>query len=161
MSPEERRARKEAREAERARLEEIRRAEAAEWVLQAAEAERQKWLPRTYRIMNRGMIDVPVWEDHGLRGKNWGAIVEVDPTAPGGLRRFWFNRGRGVAKYIVPEQLQVGHTVEFGADYITSVGRRKPDRFYGVVVGLSEVEMVLQPYADVVAAISHRSVRVG
>lgn len=133
---------------EQARL----RAAEAERKAAAAEAERQRWLPKRFVALNGGMLEVPVWENHA-RAKNWAAIVELDGTAPGGLRRFWFNRGNGPVVYIIPPQLQVGDAVEFGADYVRFSGRRDPERWYGVVRTIAKDHLLIQPYPDVTQAL--------
>jgi hypothetical protein len=118
----------------------------------ADEAERQRWLPKRFAALNGGLLAVPVWDD-SARAKNWAAIIEVDGTAPGGLRRFWFNRGNGPVFYIVPPQLEVGDAVEFAADYVRVSGRRDPTRWYGVVRAIAKDHLLLQPYPDVTAAL--------
>jgi hypothetical protein len=127
-----------------------------------AENERQRWVQRTLRVLNRGLLDVLIHEPHH-RGKNWVAIVAVDPTMPGGLSRVFFDRARprGPAKYIVPERLEAGNVLEFGADYITSVGKAKPNRAFAFVLSTSETAIEIQPYRTYEEAIDHRLVRVG
>lgn len=127
----------------------IRQAEIARQRQEHIAREEERLRPKTYRIINRGLIDVPIWESH-YRGRNWAAIIEVEPLLPGGVKRSWFNRGSGISKYIVPEQLLVGHVVEFGADYITGVGSRREDRFFGVVLSLTTTELILKPYDQLI-----------
>ena len=112
---------------------------------EATEAERRKWLPKAFAVLNGALLEVPVWED-SHRAKNWAAIVEVNGTAPGGLQRSWFNRGRGPAIYIVPPHLEVGDVVEFGADYVRYSGRRDTTRWYGVVTEISVDRLLIRPY---------------
>jgi hypothetical protein len=126
------------------------------------EAERQRYLPRDLRVSNRGLLDVLIYLRH-RRAKNWVAIVAIDPTAPGGLSRIFFEYARrnGPAKYIVPERLEVGNILEFGADYVTSFGRTKPDRIYAFVTGVTNEAIGVHPYPTYEAATGHRLVRVG
>lgn len=133
-------------EAERQKAAEAERRAAAE------EAERQRWLPKRFTALNGGLLAVPVW-DNAPRAKNWAAIIEIDGTAPGGLRRFWFNRGNGPVIYIIPPQLAVGDAVEFGADQVRYSGRRDPERWYGVVREIAKTYVLIQPYPDAARAL--------
>lgn len=128
-------------------LDEVARRKAA-----AEEAERQKWLPKRFPALNGGLLGVPIWDD-SPRAKNWAAIIEVEATAPGGLRRFWFNRGNGPVFYILPPQLEVGDAVEFGADYVRTSGRRDATRWYGVVREIAKAYVLIQPYPDAASAL--------
>ncbi len=149
---EERAAKKAARAVEYAAWSASRAEEAAR--ARAAQEERARLakLPRAFRCINGGLLEVPVYEGHH-RAKNWAAIVEVDPARPGGFERTWFERGNGPCFYIVPKVLAVGHIVEFGADYVTGVGKRKPLRWFGVVREVTASHILLQPYEDVVTAL--------
>lgn len=138
--------------AERARLatfEEIREAEARRQAevdaqrVRSEQARKLEWAPTDYPVINRGLMAVPAWNDNH-RAKNWAAIVEVDPVAPGGFRRKWFNRGNGPAYYVVPEMLGVGDVVEFGADRVSFSGNRDGNRWYGVVLAVSDSAIRLQ-----------------
>lgn len=146
----------------RARLatfEEIREAEAqrhAEMEAQRARAERAReleWAPTDYPVINRGLMAVPVWNEHH-RAKNWAAVVEVDPVAPGGFRRKWFNRGNGPAYYVVPDSLEAGDVVEFGADRVSFSGNRDGNRWYGVVLSVSDTAVRLQKCVNAADAAS-------
>lgn len=157
----------EARRAKRAAIKADRERERAEFMAraeqearEAAEREQRKWLPRTLRIVNRGLIDVLLWLDHP-RARNWLAVVNVDPTAPGGLSRAFFGRGRGPSRYVVPESLAAGMILEFAADYVTYAGRKVPDRRYAVVTGLTAEAMTIHPYPTFEAAFQHQMVRIG
>jgi hypothetical protein len=155
MTPEERAAKK----AQRAEEDAQRTARQVEMNkrLAADHAERMRLakLPKTLRCINGGLIDVPIHDPHH-RAKNWAAVVDLDPARPGGIVRTWFNRGNGPAFYILPDLLSVGHVVEFGADYVTSVGGRKPLRWFGVVTEITKEHVVIQPYEDIVDALMTR-----
>jgi hypothetical protein len=161
MTPEERAARKVQREAQRVkdveRAKRVAEQDALNERLRLAQLERQRLakLPKTLRCVNGGLVDVPVYDDHH-RAKNWAAVVDIDPVRPGGLQRTWFERGNGPCFYILPRLLTVGHVVEFGADYVTSVGRRKPLRWFGVVIELTSEHVIIQPYEDIVDALTTR-----
>lgn len=95
------------------------------------------------RLENGAALSAPVFERHP-RGKNWMAKIVLDPAAPGGLRRKFFDRAHGDYYYLVPPgSLAVGDAVEFGADYYTSSGRKVAKRWYGAVASVSETEIEL------------------
>lgn len=121
-------------------------------------AEREEILrPKSLRIVNRGLVDVLAWHPHH-RGRNWVALVEIEPTLPGGLKRSFFPRASGkVAKVVIPEGLKAGNILEFGADYVSYGGRREPTRIYGVVTGLTATELVVKPHLDLLEAQAHAS----
>lgn len=109
--------------------------------------------------LNRALLKAPVFETH-YRGKNWLAVINVDGTCPGGLTRDFINRGKGDCLYLI-EQITLFDVVEFGADYQTSVGKNKPRRFYGVVVAITETEIVLREYeTGALACVAARAMRV-
>jgi hypothetical protein len=82
-------------------------------------------------VVNSALLEAPVFEQH-YRGQNWLAIIRIDPNSPGGLSRKWLPKANG-GGYIVTD-LEVLDAVEFGADYKTSLGKKHPKRWYGVVV---------------------------
>lgn len=94
--------------------------------------------PKRYRlrIANGALLEAPVYEGH-RRGKNWLAIIDVDGTAPGGLSRRFLPTARGECLYMV-EQMGLFDPVEFAGDYITGVGTKKPNRWYGVVIAKTD-----------------------
>lgn len=94
-------------------------------------------------IAGGALLEAPIWETHH-RGTNYLAIIEVNPTMPGGLGRQFINKGRGDCLYIV-EQVAVLDAVEFAADYTTGVGRRYRNRWHGVVTAKSDSQMALIP----------------
>lgn len=121
-------------------------------VREAAERE-ERLRPKTLRVVNRGLIDVLVWHDHH-RSRNWVAVVEVNPTARGGLDRNFFQRAAGnVAKAVVPEWLEAGHLLEFGADYISVAGKRTKTRIYAVVTDVTDRYLGVQPYDSLEEAV--------
>jgi hypothetical protein len=117
------------------------------------QAERDRWLPRRFQVMNGGLLEVPIWGSHH-RCKNWAAIVSLDPTKPGGIDRWWFNRGSGPVKLIVPNELEVHDPVEFGADYIRGSGYRDPERWYGVILEKELTHLLIEPCRDVLHALT-------
>lgn len=125
-----------------------------------AEAERRRWQTQTLRVVNRGLLDVLV-HNADPRARNWVAVVQVDPLAPSGLRRRWFERGRarGPARYIVPG-LDRGSILEFAADHVAWSGARVPDRVYAVVLSVSEETIAVQPYKTFEDALGHQFARV-
>lgn len=119
-----------------------------------AEAERQRWLPLKLPVVNRGLLEVPIQDDH-RRTKKWAAILEVDPLSPGGFSRKWFNYGRGSVRYLVPAILQPGMVIEFAADHLSWAGNRDENRWYGYVIEVTEEYLLLQPCKNVVKAVLH------
>lgn len=85
------------------------------------------------RVINDGLVDVPIHEDHH-RGRNWCANIESDPHRPGGLDRKFWPKGRGGFFYILPPDVRRGMAIEFGADYYTGQDKQRPKRWYGVIV---------------------------
>lgn len=83
------------------------------------------------RVEDGALSTVPpdCWESH-KRGKNWLAVITVDPTSPGGLRRLFATRAKGSSYYMLPK-LEVGDAVEFGADYYSGGGRKNARRWHG------------------------------
>lgn len=124
----------------------------AKWQAEQVELERLRWAPRRITIVNRGIVETPNWDSHP-RSKNWAAVLTPDPTAPGGFKREWWPRGRGQFLYIVPATLKKGDIVEFGGDYVQWSGRKRPDRWVGVVVELTETFVELSPVRSVVEAV--------
>ena len=96
--------------------------------------------------MNGALLAAPVFEKH-YRGNNWLAVIDVDGTCPGGLSRQWLARAKGDCLYLI-EQLKLFDAVEFGADYVTSMGRKRPHRFYGVIVAITETEIVIRGFTS-------------
>jgi hypothetical protein len=82
-------------------------------------------------VVNSALLEVPVFENH-FRGQNWLAVIGIDPCCPGGLSRRWLPKANG-GGYIVTD-IQLHDPLEFGADYKTSLGRKHPKRWYGVVI---------------------------
>jgi hypothetical protein len=101
-------------------------------------------------VLNGGLLKVPVYEAH-FRGSNYVAIIDVDGTCPGGLSRRFIDRGKGAVLYMLG---QVGalDVMEFAGDYTTSVGKKKRNRVYGVVVAKTPTELTVKPFEDAVDA---------
>lgn len=102
--------------------------------------------PTEYRCphLNGSLLKAPIYESH-FRGKNWLAIIDIDGACPGGLSRRFMPYGRGEVLYMI-EQVGLFDAVEFAADYTTSVGRTRQSRLYGVVVVVTETELVVREY---------------
>jgi hypothetical protein len=94
-------------------------------------------------VANGALLEVPVYESH-QRGTNWLAIIDVDGTSPGGLSRQFIDRGKGECFYLI-EQVKLFDPIEFGADYTTSVGRKKRKRWFGVVVAKTDGYILAEP----------------
>lgn len=93
-------------------------------------------------IANGALLEAPIYETHH-RGANWLAVIDVDGSMPGGLSRRFLNRGRGECLYLV-EQIALFDPVEFGADYTTSYGDKRRDRWHGVVTAKTDDFMVVE-----------------
>ena len=87
-------------------------------------------------LANGALLEAPIFEAH-VRGSNWLAIIDIDATCPGGLERRFTNRGKGDCLYVV-EQIGLFDAVEFAADYTTSYGKKRRDRWYGVVTAKTD-----------------------
>jgi len=92
---------------------------------------------------NGALLQAPAFENHA-RGTNWLAVIDIDGTMPGGLSRRWIERGKGACIYLV-EKIGLFDAVEFGADYMTGTGAKKPRRWYGVVIAKTEDHLALEP----------------
>lgn len=117
-------------------------------------------MAKTFRlaVLNRVIFQAPIWEPH-FRGANWLAVIDVDPALPGGLSRQFMQKARGDGMYII-EQLGKNDPIEFGADYTTSVGTKKRNRWYGVVLSKTEDEFVIEEAETGAAAVlQSRSLR--
>jgi hypothetical protein len=107
------------------------------------------------RVEKRGLMDVPIYDDH-QRAKNWGANIEPDPHAPGGMARDFWDRARGeMFYYVIPENLRflIPCAIEFGADRLTWSGKRRPDRWYGVAVEMTDKRLTVVECASPRAAV--------
>lgn len=95
-----------------------------------------------FKVESAALLEAPVFCSH-RRGKNWCAVIAKEPNAPGGLKRVFLPRAKGQYYYIVAS-LKVGDPVEFGADYYTASGKRSPERWYGVVLSITDSEIMLE-----------------
>jgi hypothetical protein len=102
-------------------------------------------------VMAGAIVSSPVFEEN-RRGKNWLASIFPAPLMPGGIGRQWMPRARGDFLYMV-YTLSVNDPVEFGADYVTTLGRKHPKRWYGVVRALTESVIEIEEVGSAVAAI--------
>ncbi len=103
-------------------------------------------------IENGALCSAPVWETHS-RGKNWMAIIQVDPRSPGGLKRDFADKAKGDCYYMLPS-LAVGDAVEFGGDYISGGGKKTENRWYGFVVKVEPTYLVLRKCAGGKSAVT-------
>jgi hypothetical protein len=95
------------------------------------------------RMEHGALLEVPCYESHS-RGRNWAAVICIDPSSPGGIGRTFWKRARGEFYYLIPADLRPPVPVEFGADYYTVSGRKKPHRVYGVILSISQGALTLQ-----------------
>lgn len=105
----------------------------------AKDAARQAWREANgledgdiaLKVEDGALASVPpgCWKTH-TRGKNWLAVITVDPAKPGGLDRDFCQKAKGSSYYMVPA-IEPGQAVEFGADYYSGGGRKSPTRWYG------------------------------
>lgn len=138
-----------ARAARQSHLEEQqRRAEAA-----AAEEARRAALnlgedDLDLKIENGALTEIPegCWEPHS-RGKNWMAVIQIDPSKPGGLDRAFAAKARGDGYYLLPS-LSPGDALEFGADYYSGRGRKNPTRWYGYVLRVEDDALIVHRCAS-------------
>jgi len=95
-------------------------------------------------IEDGALTQVPpkCWESHS-RGKNWLAIISVDPSKPGGLDRDFAAKAHGDSYYLAPDW-SIGDAVEFGADYYSGGGRKSPTRWYGFVLRILDESVILR-----------------
>ena len=71
-------------------------------------------------VSHGALLDAPVFHPGGRRANNFCALIpRLDPAAPGGVVREFYGRGKGIFKYIPPENRPPasGDLLEFGADY--------------------------------------------
>jgi hypothetical protein len=95
------------------------------------------------KVESGAFVEALEWCNH-KRGKNWLATISEDPRAPGGLRRQFWERGRGRFYYIIPRNLEIPCPVEWGGDYYTSRGHKDPRRVYAVLVEITETEATFE-----------------
>lgn len=95
------------------------------------------------RVEYGAMMGAPAYEGH-KRGRNWMAIIEIDPSAPGGLHREFVKQAHGSTYYYMAPKSLMGKAVEFGADYFSGSGRRRRDREYGVVREITDDKIVIE-----------------
>lgn len=105
------------------------------------------------KVEQSHMMDAPIFETHN-RGKNWLAVIEKDPKAPGGLGRKFKDKGKGDFYYSI-SGLKPGDAVEFGADYYSGSGRKNSRRWYGIVFGVDKDEIMFIKSKDANEAISN------
>lgn len=89
-----------------------------------------------FLVANGVLLEAPIFEQRH-QGSNWMAVIDLDPTMPGGLSRRWLKRGRGECLYML-DQLALFDAVEFGADYTFPSGTKQRDRWYGIVTAITD-----------------------
>lgn len=94
------------------------------------------------------VVEPPVWEEHFPGARNWLAVVEQDPDAPGGFARTWCERGKGRFRYNAVGLME-GDLIEFGADRVYTTGNRRRTRWYGEVVEVTETTLRCRHYETV------------
>lgn len=144
-------AEREKAEAAHAALTQQRLAEEESRRIKAELEARRKTEAQIFSVINRGLLEVPVWSDQEL-AKNWAAVISVNPARPGGLDRYFFNRGNGPSKYIVPDGLEAGDIIEFGADRYSFGGYQRRERWYGVLISSTPMALCIQPAESVLTA---------
>ena len=104
--------------------------------------------PEIVRLTVAGgaLMEVPVW-DESRRAKNWAAVVGVDPAMPGGLSRRWLPKGRGICFFVI-EQVAVLDVIEFAGDRTAWSGNTVQNRWYGIVIGITQTELALRRCKD-------------
>ena len=111
----------------------------------------------TCEIEDGALVTAPIYENH-KRGKNWLAVIAADPTAPGGLARTFAKSGRGRYLYLLTG-LAEGQPVEFGADYYSGSGTKRPQRWYGVIDLITDTRLLLLAYPTAKQAIAAAKLR--
>lgn len=87
-------------------------------------------------------LDDYEWAEHPWfcdrkRSRNWVAVVTQDRKSPGGLARKWCHKKRNGFVWCA-ENVEVGDVLEFGSDYYTFSGKKRPKRHYARVVEKKE-----------------------
>lgn len=100
------------------------------------------------------LTQAPIYEQH-KRGKNWLAIIDINPTKPGGLDRKFVSNANGEYLFMISE-LKEGQAIEFGADYYSGKGRKSPKRFYGVIRRITENTMEIEKFKTGKEAVNGR-----
>jgi len=93
-------------------------------------------------VANGALLEAPIWEQH-FRGSNWLALIDIDASAPGGLGRRFMAKGKGECLFVI-EQVGLFDAVEFAADYTTSFGNKRRDRWYGVVTAITDGYLLVE-----------------
>lgn len=96
------------------------------------------------KINHGALTNAPIYETH-KRGKNWMAIIRIDPTSPGGLSRKFITRANGEYKYLTNE-LKENDAIEFGADYYSGRGSKSINRWYGVIRKITNNEITIEQF---------------
>jgi hypothetical protein len=81
------------------------------------------------------VTQLPVYEKH-YRGRNWMAKVRPDANSPGGWARSFATQARGDDLAYLVKDVFPNDVLEFGADYVTSTGKKCPKRVYALVMAV-------------------------
>lgn len=91
------------------------------------------------------------------RGRNWCATIAKDPNGPSGLSRNFHKLGKGSENGYSSENICLGDALEWGADYYTGGGSKKPHRKYTLVTELTSEKIVMTEFATAARAIKARA----
>lgn len=92
-------------------------------------------------------IENPAFCDH-KRGRNWAAIVR-GKNAANSNRDFLRTHG----KIVDLEPVAPGDVLEFGGDYITSCGNRRPDRRWFLVQDINDDVITYEQHSTLAKAL--------
>lgn len=98
------------------------------------------------------------WSDHPL-GVNYFAKIEKNSNAPGGVKRHWLPKGKGIIGIVV-RTLAAGDPFEFGSSNTDKQGTVTKHRAYGVVVEVNKTQLIYKPTrtADEALSISEQDI---
>lgn len=91
-------------------------------------------------------VDNPVYCNH-RRGRNWAAVVK-GKNAANCERQFLRAKG----EIIDLEGVRPGDVIEFGGDYVTSSGNRRPDRRWWFVQEINDDVMTYEAHPTLAKA---------
>ena len=106
-----------------------------------------------YKIEMGAMMGCPLYDTHSL-SKNWLALIRLDPRSPGGIKREFCEKAKGEEYYYLTSGLYEGAAVEFGVNYYTGSGRKRPARWYGIVKEMKEDLIIFEEFEDARSAIN-------
>lgn len=95
---------------------------------------------------NGALLAAPIY-DKGPRRSNYVAIIDIDPSMPGGLSRTFCEKGRGECLYVT-EKMDLFDALEFASDYTTWAGNKHRERWYGVIIAKTEDYLLVEKCAS-------------